>query len=189
MHGPEHHVLVGAALLIAYAGSGGKIDREQALREMWERGRSVPGGICGFWGCCGSAVSSGIFFELDYRNHPLQPQDMGTFQSDDVPGSDPNWKNGRPPVLQTFGISGHKGGSCFYRGTFGRQNANAGSDCLWIFRAKQRMPWYELPLFLKETKLKDTAPGPRRLPPASAGLGAVSICAKQRRRPRTRPAR
>ena len=43
------------------------------------------------------------FFELDYRNHSLQPQDMGTFQSDDVPGSDPNWKNGRPPVLQTFG--------------------------------------------------------------------------------------
>ena len=71
MHGPEHHVLVGAALLIAYAGSGGKIDREQALREMWERGRSVPGGICGFWGCCGSAVSSGIFLSLITETTPF----------------------------------------------------------------------------------------------------------------------
>lgn len=77
MHGPEHHVLVGAALLIAYAGSGGKIDREQALREMQERGRSVPGGICGFWGCCGSAVSSGIFLSLITETTPFSRKTWG----------------------------------------------------------------------------------------------------------------
>ncbi len=61
MHGPEHHFLVAAALLAAYRNSGGRIDFEKALAQARERGRKVPGGICGFWGCCGAAVGSGIF--------------------------------------------------------------------------------------------------------------------------------
>ena len=32
MHGPEHHVMVGAALLTAYKNAGGKIDLEPCLR-------------------------------------------------------------------------------------------------------------------------------------------------------------
>ena len=50
MHGPEHHVMVGAALLTAYHNAGGDIDLRSALTEMMTRGRSVPGGACGFWG-------------------------------------------------------------------------------------------------------------------------------------------
>ena len=50
MHGPEHHVMVGAALLTAYHNAGGDIDLRSALTEMMNRGRSVPGGACGFWG-------------------------------------------------------------------------------------------------------------------------------------------
>ena len=48
MHGPEHHVLVGAALLTAYKNAGGDIEPEAALREMITRGKKVPGGACGF---------------------------------------------------------------------------------------------------------------------------------------------
>ena len=48
MHGPEHHVMVGAALLTAYKNAGGALELEPALREMMSRGRSVPGGACGF---------------------------------------------------------------------------------------------------------------------------------------------
>lgn len=41
MHGPEHHVMVGAALLTAYHNAGGDIDLRSALTEMMNRGRSV----------------------------------------------------------------------------------------------------------------------------------------------------
>ena len=41
MHGPEHHVMVGAALLTAYKNSGGNIDLPEALAEMMDRGREV----------------------------------------------------------------------------------------------------------------------------------------------------
>ena len=58
MHGPEHHIMVGAALLTAYKNAGGEIDLQQALVEMMSRGRSVPGGACGFWGACGAGISA-----------------------------------------------------------------------------------------------------------------------------------
>lgn len=64
MHGPEHHIIVGSALLTAYKNSGGEIDLRAALIEMQKRGRNVPGGTCGFWGACGSAVSAGIFVSI-----------------------------------------------------------------------------------------------------------------------------
>ena len=47
MHGPTHHVLVGAALLTAYNNclpDSNKLNLEEALAEMRERGEQVPGG-------------------------------------------------------------------------------------------------------------------------------------------------
>ena len=41
MHGPEHHVMVGAALLTAYKNAGGELDLEPALQEIASRGRYV----------------------------------------------------------------------------------------------------------------------------------------------------
>ena len=64
MHGPEHHVMVGAALLTAYHNAGGSVELEEALREVRARGREYPGGSCGLWGCCGAAVSAGIFMSV-----------------------------------------------------------------------------------------------------------------------------
>ncbi len=58
IHGPEHHIMVGAALLTAYKNAGGDIDLPSALQEMKSRGSKYPGGSCGFWGCCGAAVST-----------------------------------------------------------------------------------------------------------------------------------
>ena len=60
MHGPEHHVMVGAALLTAYHNAGGKVELEKALPEMYRRGKEVPGGACGFWGACGAVFSTGM---------------------------------------------------------------------------------------------------------------------------------
>ncbi|MBQ9941771.1 MAG: SAM-dependent methyltransferase [Christensenellaceae bacterium] len=71
MHGPEHHVLVGAALLTAYANGGGKIALDKALAEMAERGGQYPGGSCGYWGCCGAAVSVGMAVSILLEATPL----------------------------------------------------------------------------------------------------------------------
>lgn len=71
MHGPEHHVMVGSALLTAYKNAGGDIDLRQALAEMTSRGKSVPGGACGFWGACGAGISSGMFVSVISKSTPL----------------------------------------------------------------------------------------------------------------------
>jgi hypothetical protein len=71
MHGPEHHVMVGAALLTAYKNAGGELDLHSALIEMMNRGKSVPGGACGFWGACGAGISSGMFISIISKSTPL----------------------------------------------------------------------------------------------------------------------
>ncbi|MEG0780001.1 MAG: DUF5714 domain-containing protein [Oscillospiraceae bacterium] len=77
MHGPEHHVLVGAALLTAYHNCGGAIDLPAALDEIALRGQKVPGGACGFWGCCGAAVSAGMFVSIVLEATPLSREPWG----------------------------------------------------------------------------------------------------------------
>lgn len=74
MHGPEHHVLVGAALLTAYHNAGGDIELREALAEMMTRGKQVPGGACGYWGACGASVSTGMFLSIVTRNTPLSDE-------------------------------------------------------------------------------------------------------------------
>lgn len=77
MHGPEHHVLVGASLLTAYKNAGGEINLQEALLEMQRRGRQVPGGICGLWGSCGAAVSTGICISILTGSSPLSTETWG----------------------------------------------------------------------------------------------------------------
>lgn len=71
MHGPEHHVLVGSALLTAYKNAGGDIDLQDALLEMISRGKQVPGGACGYWGACGASISTGMYVSIVTKNTPL----------------------------------------------------------------------------------------------------------------------
>ncbi len=77
MHGPEHHIMVGAALLTAYKNAGGTIDLPAALLEMRSRGGQYPGGSCGFWGCCGAAVSAGMFLSIATQTTPLSGKSWG----------------------------------------------------------------------------------------------------------------
>ena len=76
-HGPEHHILVGSALLTAYKNAGGDIQLAEALMEMQSRGKSVPGGACGFWGACGAAISSGMFVSIISKATPLTETSWG----------------------------------------------------------------------------------------------------------------
>jgi len=71
MHGPEHHVMVGAALLTAYRNTGGELELEKALLEIYRRGKEVPGVVCGFWGACGAGISTGIYMAIITKSTPL----------------------------------------------------------------------------------------------------------------------
>lgn len=77
MHGPEHHVLVGSALMTAYKNAGGDIKLHSALIEMMNRGRGVPGGTCGFWGACGAGISAGMFISIISNSTPLANEPWG----------------------------------------------------------------------------------------------------------------
>lgn len=77
MHGPEHHVMVGSALLTAYKNAGGDIDLPNALQEMYSRGTAVPGGACGFWGACGAGISAGQFVAIATASTPLAVEPWG----------------------------------------------------------------------------------------------------------------
>lgn len=77
MHGPEHHGMVGAALLTAYHNAGGTLDLTAALGEMMNRAKSVPGGSCGFWGACGAGISTGMFVSILSKATPLTKEPFG----------------------------------------------------------------------------------------------------------------
>ena len=77
MHGPEHHVMVGAALLTAYKNAGSDITLSDALQEMYRRGKAVPGGACGFWGACGAGISAGQFMAIATGSTPLAKGSWG----------------------------------------------------------------------------------------------------------------
>lgn len=77
MHGPEHHVMVAASLLTAYFHAGGDIDLSATIDEAIGRGKEVPGGVCGYWGCCGAAISAGIFLSIILHTSPLSHENWG----------------------------------------------------------------------------------------------------------------
>lgn len=75
-NGPEHHTLIGASVMTAYVNAGGKInggamDLEVALKELVARSLQVPGGACGFWGCCGAATSVGQALSIINGSTPM----------------------------------------------------------------------------------------------------------------------
>lgn len=77
MHGPEHHIMVGAALITAYKNAGGNVDLSKALTEMNSRGKTVPGGVCGFWGACGAGISTGMYMSIVTKATPLAKEAWG----------------------------------------------------------------------------------------------------------------
>jgi len=96
MHGPEHHVMVGTALLTAYKNAGGEIDLSKSLHEMYRRGKAVPGGVCGFWGTCGAGVSAGQFMAIATDSTPLATEPWGLSNQMTAKALDSIGKNGGP---------------------------------------------------------------------------------------------
>ncbi len=96
MHGPEHHTMVGSALLTAYKNAGGDIDVKTALYEMQKRGKQVPGGACGFWGACGAGVSAGMYISIVLQATPLATESWGLSNQMTARALDAIGKHGGP---------------------------------------------------------------------------------------------
>lgn len=71
IHGPEHHILDGASILVAYKNAGGEIDLDAALEKMLFEGLRMPGAMCGLWGVCGAVTSVGAALSIIDGTGPL----------------------------------------------------------------------------------------------------------------------
>ena len=70
MHGPEHHIIVPAAIITAARNSGFNVP-ENAIEQIISRGSQIPGGWCGFFGNCGACVGVGIAVSVLTQATPL----------------------------------------------------------------------------------------------------------------------
>ena len=77
IHGPEHHLMVGSALLTAYKNAGGNIDLQDAVGELMNRAQNVPGAACGYWGACGAGISTGMFISIITGATPFTRESWG----------------------------------------------------------------------------------------------------------------
>lgn len=71
IHGPEHHILDGACLLVAFKNAGGNIDLDNALEKLMAEGLRMPGAMCGLWGICGAITSIGAALAIIDGTGPL----------------------------------------------------------------------------------------------------------------------
>lgn len=76
IHGPEHHILDGAALLTSLHNAGEDFDLTAALEELAVRGQKMPGATCGQWGVCGSASSVGAALSIFHGTGPLSDNEF-----------------------------------------------------------------------------------------------------------------
>jgi hypothetical protein len=78
MHGPEHHLLVPAALLAAYSNARGEPERRaERVAEARRRSEPVLGGFCGLQGACGAAIGAGTFVAIASGSSPLKGAERG----------------------------------------------------------------------------------------------------------------
>ncbi len=77
IHGPEHHILDGASILVAFHNAGGNIDLNKSLEKLFNEGLRMPGAMCGLWGVCGAITSIGAALSIIDRTGPLS--DDGTW--------------------------------------------------------------------------------------------------------------
>lgn len=71
IHGPEHHILDGASILVAYRNAGGIINLDEALNQLILEGLRMPGAMCGLWGICGAITSIGAALAIIDGTGPL----------------------------------------------------------------------------------------------------------------------
>lgn len=71
IHGPEHHILDGASILVAFKNAGGNLNLDDALEKLMNEGLRMPGAMCGLWGVCGAITSVGAALSIIDGTGPL----------------------------------------------------------------------------------------------------------------------
>ncbi len=147
MHGPEHHALTGCVLLAAYHASGGAAELETGLPEIVRRAGRIPGGSCGFMGCCGAAVGAGTYWSVAAGATPLS---RGAW-------ADCNRLTSRCLLRKSRRMAGRAAASgirfrparrrCVHRAANRLADGVGRFARLRIFRRKPRMPGRRLPFF------------------------------------------
>ena len=72
MHGPEHHALVVASLLVPYHRLYGEPAWPVIIDAVREAATALPGGSCGFWGACSAGLGVGIAYATLLGSSPLE---------------------------------------------------------------------------------------------------------------------
>lgn len=80
IHGPEHHILDGSCVIMAYANAGGKLPAslDECLGKLSYEGQRMPGAMCGLWGACGAATSVGAALSVLEGTGPLSTEDWSS---------------------------------------------------------------------------------------------------------------
>lgn len=76
-HGPEHHLLVAAAILTAYCNFY-DIEKKSLLLKAYVRTNNIPVGTCAMYGCCGALMGAGAAVGLLLSVHPFSGEDLQT---------------------------------------------------------------------------------------------------------------
>ncbi len=76
MHGPEYHSIVPAIIVTAH-GNNTKQKNAADIHTAIERGKSIPGGVCGSHGACGAAIGVGIAYSIINSVTPLSKESRG----------------------------------------------------------------------------------------------------------------
>jgi len=71
LHGPEHHFIVPGVIVATYRNLGGTATDEDIVTAI-DRGKTIPGGICAFWGGCGAALGVGVAFAVLLKGNPIK---------------------------------------------------------------------------------------------------------------------
>ena len=99
MHGPEHHVMVGAALLTAYKNAGGAINLRESCDGNAEPWESRSRRNLRIQGACGAGISAGMFVSILSGATPLTEESLGPFESDDIKSTGSDFAHRRSEVL------------------------------------------------------------------------------------------
>ncbi len=70
VNGPEHHAMIPAVILTGLRNAGNSITDDQIMTAI-ERGQTIAGGACAFFGVCGAAVGAGIALSVLWGATPL----------------------------------------------------------------------------------------------------------------------
>ncbi|MBC2715454.1 MAG: methyltransferase domain-containing protein [Desulfobacteraceae bacterium] len=79
LHGPEYHFIVPGVIVATYRNLGGQVS-DNDIQTAIDRGKTIPGGVCAFWGGCGAALGTGAAFAVLLKGNPIKASERKMVQ-------------------------------------------------------------------------------------------------------------